>query len=514
MKKRLIQIFMIQYILRSELTPADVLIVPFFEDQDFKKMIKAISGLDIECVLNVLLTPDFEGKSKQMQFVYTGEKQMPRLLLLGLGKKSDLTLYKLKQAVGAATIATQSKKAKKIAFLLDEQIINVFGGQKCLQEVVVALELAQYSYDGHKEKKSRVIPLEEVQFVCFPLKQNTKEMQVWIDAGSKIANSINWARTLGNTPPSIMTPLLLATEAETIAQKNKKVKVKILSLKEIERLKMGCLLGVAKGSEHEPKFIIVEYWGGKKSEAPTVLVGKGITYDSGGLSLKPGEFLTDMKFDMLGGATVLGVVRAAAALGLKRNLVVLVPACENMPSGSAYRPDDILTAMNGKTVLIQNTDAEGRLVLADGLCYAAKYKPKEVIDFATLTGACVGALGNERSGVFSDQDKIVARLSESSEAVGEQLWRLPLGEEYMEAILSDIADVKNLGGVGGSRYAGASTAAAFLQYFTLDNETGEPNYPWAHIDLSCSHWDGKGKPWMRGGANGFGVETMIEYLKD
>jgi leucyl aminopeptidase len=487
---------MIRFSFNTTLAPAEVLILPFFEDQDFKKNIKAVSSLNLESVLSLLLTPDFEGKFLQMQFCYTGETELPRILLLGLGKKSECTIRKFKQALGSAVIACQKKKIAHVAYLC---------GDESLQDAALAVEIAAYSYDEHKNPETRVFPIESFQFVSLDVKKNKKEMKSQIDAGIIIGSSINWTRTLANTPPSIMTPMLLASEAQTLSQLSKDIKVKILSQKEIEKLKMGCLLGVASGSQHEPKFIIVEYSGGKPKEAPTVFVGKGITFDSGGLSLKPADALIDMKYDMLGGATVLGILRAAAQLKLKKNIVALVPTCENMPSGSSYRPDDILTAMNGKTVLVENTDAEGRLILADGLCYAAKYNPKEVIDLATLTGHCCYALGNERSGLFTQDENLAQGLQKSSTQVGEQLWRLPLGEEFSEAIKCEVADIRNLGGVGSPRFGGASTAAAFLENFT--------SYPWAHIDMSCSHYSGKGKSWIRGGANGFGIETMIEYLK-
>lgn len=487
---------MIRYTFNNALAPAEVLVIPFFEDQDFKKMIKPISGLNVESIISLLETPDFEGKMLQMQFCYTGEKEVPRVLLLGLGKKSEYSLRKWKQVIGASVLACQNKKLTKLAYLLSDE---------SLRDIVVAVEVAAYAYDEHKDTESRVVRIEECQFIFPDLKKNAKVLKNDIEEGVALASSINWTRTLGNTPPSIMTPLLLATEAETLAQMNKNVRVKIFSQKEIEKLKMGCFLGVAKGSQHEAKFIIVEYMGGKQKEAPSVFVGKGITFDSGGISLKPADALIDMKFDMLGAATVLGIIRAAAMLKLKKNIVVLVPACENMPSGTAYRPDDILTAMNGKTVLIENTDAEGRLVLADALCYAAKYKPKEVIDFATLTGHCCIALGNERSGIFTPDEKISEHALSAAKNVGEQLWRLPLGEEFSEAVKAEVADLRNTGGVGHPRFGGASTAAAFLQNFT--------EYPWAHIDMSCAYWGGKGKAWIRGGANGFGIETMIEYLK-
>ncbi len=430
-----------------------------------------------------------------MQFCYTGEKELPRILMLGLGKKSECSVRKLKHAVGAATIACQNKKVTKIAYL---------HGDESLRHLTVAMELAAYSYDEHKREDARVIPLEECQFVSPDSKKNPKEMKSAIEEGVALGQSINWTRTLANTPPSIMTPAFLAAEAKGLSRIHTNIQVKILGQKEIERLKMGCFLGVASGSQHEPKFIIVEYSGGKQKDAPTVFVGKGITFDSGGLSLKPADALIDMKYDMLGGATVLGIVRAAALLKLKKNIVALVPACENMPSGTSYRPDDILTAMDGKTILVENTDAEGRLILADALCYAATYHPKEVIDMATLTGHCCFALGNERSGLFTQHETLAQKLQETSATVGEQLWRLPLGEEYTEAIKCEVADLRNLGGVGSPRYGCASTAAALLESFTT--------YPWAHIDMSCSHYNGKGKPWIRGGANGFGVETMVEFL--
>lgn len=496
---------MIQYLLTTTLHPAEVLVLPFFEDGDFQKNIQPLSTLNFESVLSLIATQDFVGKLGTVQFAYTGEDEMPRILLLGLGKKSEFTRRNCKAVFGAATIACQNKKITDVALLLNQDLLDIWGAEQLLQEIVVGVERANYSYDMHKQKDTRVVSLTDWQFVVSDFGKEKKEMQKGIEEGTLIAESLNWARTLGNTPPSIMTPGLLASEAQTIAQKNPLVKVKIFSQKEIEKLKMGCLLGVAQGSIHEPKFIVVEYFGGKQKDAPTVFVGKGITFDSGGLSLKPADALMDMKYDMLGGATVLGIIRAAAALGIKKNIVALVPTCENMPSGSSYRPDDILTAMDGKTILVENTDAEGRLILADALCYAAKYNPKEVIDMATLTGHCCFALGNERSGLFTQHESLAQKLQNTSANVGEHLWRLPLGEEYTEAIKCEVADLRNLGGVGSPRYGCASTAAALLESFT--------SYPWAHIDMSCSHYNGKGKAWIRGGANGFGVETFVEFLK-
>jgi leucyl aminopeptidase len=503
-------VFMTHFSLETEILSTDLVCIPVFSDLGIKNSISSLSGIPEEILFSFLETEDFEGKFLQSQFLYTSEKNIPRIFVIGLGKAEDFSIRKWKQVLGAAVISAQSKKIQNIQIVIPEYLQKT-KFEQTLKSAVVAVELASYSYDIHRQKDAQVITIESCTFLSSS-KQNPKEIKKILEEGVIMGESINWVRTLGNTPPSIMTPEFLAKEAQQLEEKENKVTVKILSQKEIEKLKMGCLLGVSKGSIHDAKFIIAEYFGGKKSEAPTVFVGKGITFDSGGLSLKPGDFMVDMKFDMLGGATVLGILRAASELKLKRNIVALIPTCENMPSGNAYRPDDILTAMNGLNVLVENTDAEGRLILADALCYAARYNPREVIDFATLTGACLVALGNERSGLFSDVDDLVEDIEEASLEVGEQLWRLPVGEEYTEAVKSEVADLKNLGGVGGSRFAGASTAAAFLQCFTQDLESGESLYPWAHIDLSCSYYGGKGKAWIRGGANGFGVETMIEYL--
>jgi leucyl aminopeptidase len=498
--------YMSQYVLRQQIEQTDGLILPLCEGELSASGVGDFVGEYVDLVQAVSETNDFEEKKGQVSVLYTGEKKLPRVVLVGLGKQEEMSVRKWKQALGTAVLALQQKKARQISLVIPTHIIDLLGQKKAAYETVLACELSQYCYDDHRAKDMRTVVINTVDILVRVKPAEKKEWEQGVAEALAVSAAVNMTRQLGNTPPSHMTPTALAKEAralQTIISKS--LHVKILEKKDMEKLGMGCLLAVASGSTEAPKFIIVEYLGGKKKAAPTVLVGKGITFDSGGLSIKSGDFMVDMKYDMLGGATVLGILRAAAALKLKKNIIGLIPACENMPSGSAYRPDDILTAMNGKTVLVENTDAEGRLILADALCYASRYKPKEVIDFATLTGACVVALGNERSGLFTQSDELADGLDEAARAAGEQLWRLPLGEEYTEAIKADVADLKNMGGVGGSRYAGASTAAAFLEYFT--------NYPWAHIDLSSSYWGPKGKSYIRGGANGFGVQMMVEYLK-
>ncbi len=479
------------------------LIVPVFESEvlgsEFKILDKEFEGF----LSRVIESKDFDGKRMQLSLLYVQNKDVPRILLLGLGKESEVDLRRFKHLVGTAITHLQGKKIEHVTISIPQLLKTKYSPARIALETYTAAEMANYAFDMYKQPDIQVTRVKDIHFIE-PKKNLHKELLKGLKEGQIIAEATNWTRHLGNTPPHIMTPAFLASEAQRLSKENKNISVKILSRSEIEKLKMGCFLGVAQGSVLEPKFIIVEYHGGSAKQKPTVLVGKGITFDSGGISLKPGDYLMDMKFDMLGGATVLGTIKAIAALGVKKNVVGLVPACENMPSGSAYRPDDILIAMNGLSVEIVNTDGEGRLLLADALCYAARYNPKEVIDLATLTGHALIAIGNERSGLFTQNEELVQKLSTAANTVGEYLWRLPLGEEFTEAVKSEVADLKNGGGVGHPRYGGASIGAAFLEHFV--------SYPWAHVDLSCSHYN-RNKSWVRAGANGFGVQTMIEYLR-
>lgn len=451
----------------------------------------------------------FEAKKGRTVTAYAASDAHKRVMLVGLGNQDKLTLRQLKQEVGKVIIGAQGKEVQELTIMLPAFLEDV-AMDHLMQEVVIATEVAAYSYDELKDKDAQVSPIKRISYLIVGDEKLAKK---GMNRGKKIAAAVNMTRHLGNVPPSDMTPERLGHEAIAIGKEHDALKVTVFDKKKITALGMGCLLGVSKGSQLEPKFIVMEYLQGDKNVAPTVLVGKGITFDSGGLSIKPGNYMMDMKFDMLGAATVIGTMKAIASLGLNINVIGLVPTCENMPSGSSYRPDDILVAMNGKSVLIENTDAEGRLILADALSYAHKYKPAQVIDFATLTGACMVALGEERTGLFSPVDALAEDLVEAAESVGEQVWRLPVGEEYTEAMMCDVADIKNLGGVGRPGFGGASTAAAFLEFFTKDKD-GEPGYDWAHMDLSCSHYGGKGKGYIRGGANGFGVETMVAYLSE
>jgi len=506
---------MTTYHLKKEYGTHDCLIVPLFQEKGLKQFAKQVVNTPLATLVReVWKTKDFEGTAMQTSLLYTEDAHIPRVLLVGLGKKKLLTIGSWKKTIGSAIAVSQSKKCGKIGVVISNEVIKHFGAKVAGRESTIAVATAGYAYDEHKtDPDARVTPLTQVDFVSDTDVPTAKAWTVGMREGEVIADGVNLIRHLGNTPPQTMIPSYLAEQAKKLAEKNKKLRVTILSLAEIKKLGMGCFLGVAQGSQHEPKFVIMEYRGGKKSEKPTVFVGKGVTFDSGGLSIKPSTYLCNMKYDMLGAVTAIATVHTASLLGIKKNLIALAPTCENMPGSRAYHPDDILTNMEGFTVEIDNTDAEGRLLLCDALSYAKKFQPKEVIDFATLTGACMVAIGAERSGLFSPVDHLVKALQTSAQIVGESLWHLPLGQEYSESLKSQVADIRQTGEVGGRGFGGASTAAAFLQHFTLDRKSKEPAYDWAHIDMSSSFIQSGTKSWNRGGATGFGLQLAIEYLR-
>ncbi len=317
-----------------------------------------------------------------------------------------------------------------------------------------------------------------------------------LNEGEAVALGANYSKDLGNLPPNVCTPTYLGNEAKKLAKKYK-MKVKVLGQKEIEKLKMGSFLSVAKGSRQEPRFIVLEHSHGKKGGKPTVLVGKGITFDAGGISLKPGANMDEMKYDMCGAATVLGVMKTLGILKSKINVVGLIPACENLPDGMALKPGDIVKSMSGQTIEILNTDAEGRLILCDALTYAERFKPEQVIDIATLTGACVIALGHHATGVLSNNDQLAEKLVQSGYNAEDKAWRLPIWDEYQSQLDSNFADMANIGG----RAAGTITAACFLSRFTQ-------KYKWAHLDIAGTAWIvGKNK-----GSTGRPVNLLVDFL--
>lgn len=323
-----------------------------------------------------------------------------------------------------------------------------------------------------------------------------KDLKLAVDQGSAMVEGMNLAKDLGNLPPNICTPTYLGKTALGLAKKAG-LKVEVLGLKQIQALGMGSFLSVAQGSETPPQFIVMRHQGGKTGEAPIVLVGKGITFDTGGISLKPGEAMDEMKYDMCGAASVIGAMYSTGLMKLKKNVIGVIPTCENMPSGKATRPGDIVKSMSGQTIEILNTDAEGRLILCDALTYVERFKPKVVIDIATLTGACVIALGHVHSGLFSDDEELVRGITKAGQDSLDTVWRLPLDTAYHEQLKSNFADVANIGG----RPAGSVTAACFLSRFT-------EKYKWAHLDIAGTAW----KSGAAKGSTGRPVPLLVNFL--
>ncbi|PIQ99939.1 MAG: leucyl aminopeptidase [Nitrospinae bacterium CG11_big_fil_rev_8_21_14_0_20_45_15] len=454
----------------------------------------------------------FEGKANQTLWLDTlGNIKPKAILLVGLGPDKEVTAEKLRQA--SATALKQIEKNKTTSLSL--AVPDLTGDKKNnlkIEPEHIACALAEgallslYRFEEYKSKdkksKNQNDSLEELSLLTDASNQAIARKSA--QKAHKIVDAVFTARDLISHPGNRATPTFLAQTAKKVARANQ-FTCKILGRKEMEKFGMGALLGVSQGSTEPPALIVMEYKGGPKKQAPVVIVGKGITFDTGGISIKPSANMGEMKMDMSGGAATIGALQAAASLKLPINVVGLVPAAENMPSGNAIKPGDILKSMSGKTIEVLNTDAEGRLVLADALTYSARYKPRAVIDLATLTGACVVALGHQAGAVIGNNADLIQQLIASGETSGERLWNLPLWEEHEKAVKSDIADLKNISApnVG----AGTITAAAFLKAF-VDDKT-----PWAHLDIAGVAWE-LDKPYIPKGASGFGVRLLIHYLEN
>ena len=482
-----------------EIVKTDGAIIPVFVDETpgkiAERLDKALNGM----IARLIKQGDFKPKIGAVHILYPGGRiAAERLLLVGLGKRSEFTLNKVRHAAGKAAPALRAAGAREITFVADEL---GFSPEELAQALTEGSVLGLYRFLKYKtnEENDRNKDITSITILMESASAN-KAMQKGVQIGEVIARSVIIARDMVNSPPADMTPTIVAAKAKEIAREFG-LKLQVLERKQMEKLGMGGLLGVAAGSVQPPKFIILEYRkGGKK---PVIaLVGKTITFDSGGISLKPGENMDRMKDDMSGGAAVLGAIRTAAALKLPLNIVGLLPATENMPSGSAYKPGDVLRTMSGKTIEVLNTDAEGRLILSDALAYACRYKPAVIVDIATLTGACSIALGNEATGMLGTDDTLKKQIRDAGEHTGERVWELPLWEEYYDQIKSDIADMKNTGG----RAAGTITAAALLSKFVQ-------KYPWVHLDIAATSWTEKDRPYTPKGATGIGVRLLTQFLR-
>jgi len=360
--------------------------------------------------------------------------------------------------------------------------------------------LGSYEFSQYKTEAGEEGSVAELVFLCAD-KQSRKIVERVVAEATAVCEAVSFARDLVSHPGNVATPTYLAEKALEMAARHG-ITCQVLEREELERFGMEALLAVSRGSHQPPRFIILEYRGDGAKGRPVVLVGKGVTFDSGGISLKPGAGMERMKDDMAGAAAVFGTMQAAADLHLPLHLVGLVPAAENLPGGSAYKPGDVVKSMSGKTIEVVNTDAEGRLLLCDALHYAQRYRPAALIDLATLTGACIVALGNVATGLMGNDNGLKRLLQKAGEASGERVWELPLWEEYGELMKSDIADLKNAGGPT----AGTISAGWFLQQFAGKTR-------WAHLDIAGTAWEEKGRPYLPKGATGVGVRLLVEYLR-
>jgi leucyl aminopeptidase len=390
--------------------------------------------------------------------------------------------------------ALNATPAKDAALYITDEGVGKSAHWVIKQAVLIAAEQA-FRADGLKSEPAKPATLKHILFAT--LDKPAAELKTTLEQTASIANGMELAKTLGNLPGNICTPTYLSAHALALDKAHKNIKTTVLEEKDMQKLGMGSFLSVTRGSEQPAKLITLEYKGGDKKQKPIVLVGKGVTFDSGGISLKPGAEMDEMKYDMCGAASVLGTLQAIAEMGLELNVVGVIPACENMPSGIATKPGDIVTSMSGQTIEILNTDAEGRLILCDALTYSAKFDPDTVIDIATLTGACVIALGHVASGLFSNDDKLAKELLTAGEQSHDRAWQLPLWDDYQPLLDSNFADMQNIGG----RAGGTITAACFLARFTKE-------YRWAHLDIAGTAWlSGKQK-----GSTGRPVPLLTQYL--
>ena len=481
---------------------SQAIILSVFQDQ--KELTGTALLIDQACkglITELVKNGDFTGKPSQIAVVYTrGAIPAQRIALVGLGRKSEINLEKIRAAFSKVMQHLRSLNIKEAATSVD---LNILPGKrdKIVQAMVEGALLGLYQYTPYKTVgREDIKEMEQFNIVAEGGKNSPIESAVKI--AQMITEGVYFARDLISAPSNEMTPSIMAQKAGQIARR-KNVTCKVLDRAKMKKIGMNALLGVASGSNEEPRFIILEYSGSSKSKAPVVLVGKGLTFDSGGISIKPAEKMDEMKSDMSGGAAVMGAIMVAADLRLPLNIVGLIPATENMPDGTAYKPGDILRSYSGKTIEIINTDAEGRLILADALSYASKYKPAAIIDVATLTGACVVALGDDVIGMLGTDDNLKGKINKAARETGELVWELPLWEHYFELIKSDIADYKNTGG----RFAGTITAAAFLSKFVGD-------FPWVHLDIAGPAWSSKDKSYIPKGASGVAVRLLTEYLRN
>jgi leucyl aminopeptidase len=443
---------------------------------------------------------DMNGKLGKLTIIpRPDKKQAQRILLAGIGKKENITNDTIRFVSGKIAQKARELKLKEFSIIIPPTF--VWDSISSVSQIIEGSKMSLYKFDKFKAEKTDKSP--DLTIIVSKSNKISKAIRI----AESVAEGTIFTKSIANLPPNECTPSTLANFAKEVSKKNK-MKCTVISQPELKKKGFGGISAVGIGSKNEPKLIILEHNRGPKTQKPIVLVGKAVTFDTGGISLKPGQSMDEMKFDKCGGCTVLGIMKSVSELKLQINVVGIIPSVENMPGGEAYRPGDIIRLYNGKTAEILNTDAEGRLILADALAYGEKqYSPKAIIDFATLTGACIVALGNNVAAVVSNNEQLTKKITDSSKITTEEVWELPLTQDYMDMIKSDVADIKNMG-IG--RAAGTITAAAFLKSAIKDT-------PWAHLDIAGVAWTQgaatKEKPYNPKGATGFGVRLILDYLQ-
>jgi len=473
-------------------------VVGIFEPRRLSQSAEQLDKASDGYLSNLIRRGDIEGKLGQSLLLYNVPGTLcDRVLLVGCGRERELNPQKYNTIITTATQALNEGGTMEAVFYLTDINIKGQDSEWKVSQLVLAVEDVLYRFDALKSEKDEFRrPLRKI-IVSIPSRRELTECEDAVKSAQAIANGMTTAKDLGNLPGNICTPTYLADQAITLAQQHEMLTTSVLEESEMQELGMGALLSVSLGSREPAKLIVMEYKGGKEDEKPVVFVGKGLTFDAGGISIKPSAAMDEMKYDMCGGASVIGMIQACAELQLPLNVIGVVPSSENLPDGAANKPGDVVTSMSGQTIEILNTDAEGRLILCDALTYSERFDPAVVIDIATLTGACIVALGHHAQAILGNHSPLTHELLNAGKQINDKGWELPLWDDYQSQLDSNFADMANIGG----RDAGTITAACFLSRYTK-------KFKWAHLDIAGTAWkSGKEK-----GSTGRPVPMLMQFL--
>ena len=483
-------------------TAAEAVVLFHFEgDVNLLHATATVNTITGSIVSRVIEAGDFRGEHLENMILFTkGSAPIERILLIGLGKKENFTAQTLREAMAQALKTLRDRRQPRAVLPIPFDPEFPLDMEESAETCVLGGILGLYQFTELLTRDREKI--KDFHLLTIVSGRKTKPLARGVDRAKAVAAGIHLARDLVTLPSNQATPAFLAKRARDVAAQAG-MGFKLIREPEAKKLGMGAFLAVAQGSEEPGLIAVMDYQPTKKKSPPVILVGKGITFDSGGISIKPAKDMDKMKHDMAGSAAVIGAMQTIAALSLPVRVVAIVPFTENLPSGKAYKPGDVIRSLSGLTIEVINTDAEGRMILADALTYAGRYKPQAIIDLATLTGACIVALGDNVAGLFSNDDQLQTRLQAAAEESGERVWPLPLWDSYLESMKSDVADLKNVDG----RKAGAITAAIFLKQFIPQHT------PWAHLDIAGCAWEDKGSALVPKGASGMGVHLLVRLLQ-